>query len=977
VSGPALATIAANVPFLDALAAWWLGRAGAMPETLADGLFLLPTRRAARGLTEAFLRHSGGAPLLLPRIAALGGLDEAPLALTGGLDVPPAVSAPRRLAVLTRMILALRGAFGAPTLPDRAWLLAQALADFLDEAARAEIDLHAALPDAAAREFAAHWNVTLRFLAIVTEAWPAWLVEAGHTDIAARQIALLDAQSAAWSMAAPAYPVIAAGTTGAIPAVARLLRVVAHLPHGQVVLPGLDHALDEASWQALDDTHPQASLRALLTALDASRGDVAAWDFVPASAPGSRLDAMRLALLPAPSLQQWHSADVPPLPGVYLLSPADQQEEAAATALLLRATLEQPGATAALITPDRALAQRVTAELLRYGVVADDSAGEKLAETPPAVLLRLLAVAVAEGLRPVPLLALLKHPLAAAGLPPAECRAAARRLERAALRGPMPAPGLGGLRRSKADAAFLDRLARCLQPVLDLGITAVTADVLLRALLTAAEAIAASDSDAGAVRLWRGEDGEALAARMGNLLEAWADLPPMTVADLPGLLDAALAGEAVRSRRALRGRDGAEHPRIFIWGLLEARLQAVDTAILAGLSEGVWPPQSDPGPWVNRAMRGLIGLPSPEERVGQAAHDFVGAACSAREVILSAPRRRDGALAVPSRWLTRLQALLEGGRQTLPVHAAVAWARALDRPAGPAIPAARPMPMPPVARRPRRLRVTEIETLLRDPYAIYARHVLGLQKLAPLEESADAADYGSIVHAGLHAFFRKFDRAWPADAGRQLIGCMDEALADAELRPALGAWWRPRLHRIAGWVADAEAERRGALGRPQLIRSEQDGVWHIAGPAGPFTLTGRADRIERLFQGGIAILDYKTGTPPSDRDVEDGRAPQLPLEAAMAEAGAFGEDLVGAPVDLTYWHISGGYAPGQARALFRGKAEKLGEATQAAAGGLRALVAAFDNPGRAYLSQPHPGAAPRFSDYAQLARVAEWAAADD
>jgi len=395
------------------------------------------------------------------------------------------------------------------------------------------------------------------------------------------------------------------------------------------------------------------------------------------------------------------------------------------------------------------------------------------------------------------------------------------------------------------------------------------------------------------------------------------------------------------------------------------------------LTEGVWPGIAESGPWMNRAMRKRAGLPSPEIAVGQAAHDFVGAACAAPLVILSVPKRRDGAPAVPARWLVRLEAMLDGAGVMLPRHPATHWARALDRPDGAPRPVLPPAPSPPVALRPRRLRVTEIETWLRDPYAIYARHVLGLEKLDPLEQSADAADYGKIVHAALQSFYTQFGTAWPPRAAARLTACMDTALADAALRPALAAWWRPRLHRIAHWVAEAEVERRSRLGPLALIKPEQPGIWQLAAPAGPFTLRGRADRIERLYDGTIAILDYKTGSLPSQKDVEEGRSPQLPLEAAMVAHGAFGEELRGKPVELTYWRISGGHEPGETRQVFRKGPEQVAEEAARAAEMLGALVAAFDQPQRAYLSQPHPGAAPRYSDYVQLARVAEWAAVEE
>ncbi len=982
---PCIATIPPDTSFLDALAAWWLARTAASshdPLAPAQGMFLVPTRRAARGLAQAFLEQAGGKPLLMPRIVPLGGLDEAPLSLAGVLDLPPPVPVPQRLAVLSRLVLAMNGANGAPTEADRAWTLAAELAALLDEAARAGIDLRQALPGAAGEDFAAHWGLTLRFLSIATEAWPAWLAEHGLSDVAAHQIAMLDAQTAAWQADPPATPVIAAGTTGAIPAVARLLRLVAHLPQGMVVLPGLDLALDEESWDAMDDSHPQSSLRALLGSLQLRRGDVQDFSGISGQAgtrtsPASREETWRVALLPAASLSRWPASSALDTGGLYRIEPADQQEEAVCTALVIREALEQPGARAALVTPDRQLARRVAAELLRFGVVADDSAGEKLEEVPAAVFLRLLAEAVAEDLRPTVLLALLKHPLCAAGLSPAGCRAAARRLERDCLRGPRPGPGIEGLRSRRADKSFLDRLARCLGPLLTLAeAPAATPDRAFVALIEAAEALAATDAEPGARRLWSGEDGEALAQHLAALHEALPVLPAQRLASLPGLLEATLAGVSVRSRRSMRGRGGREHPRVFIWGLLEARLQTADLIVLGGLTEGVWPPVAESGPWMNRAMRSAVGLPSPEERVGLAAHDFTMASCAAPRVVLSAPRRRDGAPAVPSRWLVRLHAVLKGQRRELPCHPAPLWARTLDRPAGAPAPVRPPAPAPAVALRPRRLSVTEIETWLRDPYAIYARHVLRLRALDALEQSADAADYGSIVHDGLHRFLARLGLAWPDDAATQLAADMDAALDAACMRPALAVWWRPRLRRIARWAADADADRR-ADRQPTLLRSEMSGEWTFDAPAGPFTLRGRADRLERLADGTVAILDYKTGKPPGEKDVEEGRSPQLPLEAAMVQQGAFGAEVTGPVGELAFWHIPGGYEPGQATALFARKAARLAEVVHAAQESVRLLVAEFDDPLKPYLSQPAPGAAPRFSDYRRLARVAEWAAADD
>lgn len=968
-----LASIPPDAPFLDVLAKRWLGEAGGEP---SRGLILLPTRRAARALAEAFLRVCDGRPLLLPRITALGALDEAPLALAGALDLPPAIEPAHRLAALSRLILRLPEAQGGVPTADRAWMLADELARLMDEAERAEIVLRDALARAAEAEYAEHWQVTLRFLEIVTEAWPGYLSEQGLMNPAERQVRLLRAQAEAWEARAPEEPVWVAGTTGAVPAVGRLLRAVARLPNGRVVLPGLDQDLPDAVWQELDATHPQAGLRRLLSLLGASRGDVAPWG----EANSGRARTLAQAFLPAAALSAWRQPSAVDTAGLMRLQAADEQEEAVAIALVLRDALERPGARAALVTPDRALAGRVSAELLRWGVVADDSAGEELGQTPPAVFLRLLAHAVANELAPVPLLALLKHPLAAAGLPPAECRAAAREMEKAALRGPRPLPGLPGLRRAVDNAPggvkrFLRRVERCLAPTLNLaGAVVISPAAGIGALIESAEALAATDDTPGPARLWAHEEGETLAARLTEVTAAVAQLPDQPQRSLPALFDAVLEGEVVRSRRALRGHDSAgEHPRVFIWGLLEARLQAVEVVVLGGLVDGVWPPATDPGPWLSRPMRESAGLPAPEERIGQAAHDFVQAACCAPHTVLSCPRRRDGAPAVPARWLARLDAFLAGQGKSLAQHPAAAWARQLDQPAGPPRPVEPPQPRPPLGLRPRRLRVTEIQTWLEDPYAIYARHVLRLRPLKPLEQATDAADYGALVHRGLQLFLSEIGCEWPRDARQRLEDAMDRALGEARLRAALAEWWAPRLRRIADWVDAEERERRCRVA-PTRIAPEIDGEWALDVPRG-FVLRGRADRIECRPDGSLAILDYKTGIPPSQAAIDDGFAPQLPLEAAMAAAGAFGPHVCGAAAELAYWHLTGGFIPGRSRTLFRGNAAETVAAAVIASAKLRELITTFDDEQRAYLSQPHPARAPRFSDYAQLARVAEWNAA--
>ena len=793
-------------PFLETLAAGLLARLPSDdPESLARATLLLPTRRAARGLREAFLRAAGGRALLLPRMRALAGLstEEADeLALPDLLDLPPAVAPLTRQAVLASMAQRIPRRHGGPSTPEQAWLLAGELARLFDEIALEERDLDM-LEHAAAEDFAeawlarldglvpdrhaAHWQITTAVLRAAAQDWTRWLTDRGLLDIGVRRVKALAAQAAAWRNAPPGHPTIAAGigAGGTIPAAAELLRVLAAAPKGAVVLQGLPEPMGAALWEAvrLAPTHPLAGQARLLAAMGAAPGDLRPWhEPAPAGAPPDRSVLLGRALHPAEGLPSWTDRDRPrweaALAGVTRLVAADAQQEAAAIALLLRESIETPGERAALITPDRDLARRVSAELARHGITADDSAGEPLAETPAAAFLRLVGRMVAEGFAPVPLLAVLKHPLCAGGMDRTDWVVATRQLERAALRGSRPAAGLAGLRASvavvKGDAlapvaALLDALELALDGFAELPDAPARPPAdLLRAHMEAAEALAATPEMPGGLRLYAGEEGEPLARHLHDLTEALPNLPPIPPADWPDLFEAALAGPVAPSLRATRGRGDAAHPRIAILGLLEARLQSFDRVVLGALEESAWPQATDPGPWMSRPMRAAFGLPEPEARIGRVAADFLFAAAAAPQAVLSSAARRGGSPTVPARWLVRLDTFLAGQEKlALPASPAAAWAAALDAP-DVVIPCQRPAPAPPPALRPRRLTVSDAALLIADPYAFYAKRVLRLNPLKDLEEEVGAIDYGMLVHAAMAGFLRTIGTGWPGpDAARE------------------------------------------------------------------------------------------------------------------------------------------------------------------------------------------------------------------
>ncbi|GIL39940.1 double-strand break repair protein AddB [Roseiterribacter gracilis] len=945
-----------GVGFVDVLAKGLLADHRRNPLDLAATTVLLPTRRAARSLREAFLREGDAAPLLLPRMQPLGDLDSDELLLDAEstlADLPPAISPLRRRLLLAKLV-----AKREPMSPDRALALADELGSLLDEAQMHEIEF-AALNALVPVELAQHWQVTLEFLQIVTTHWPAILAAEGAIDPAERRRRVLDAQAEAWRVAPPPGPVIAAGTTGSIPAVARLLKVIAAMPRGAVVLDGVDLTLDEAAWNAIDDTHPQAGLQRLLQVLHVKRSDVRPWPDAPATPPRAQL--WSAALRPAPTTGAWRAnqfaADA--VQGLTRIDCSTHEHEADTIALLFRDQLREPGKTAMLVTPDRTLARRVATAMRRWEIELDDSGGTRLGDTPVGAFLRLLADVAAQGWAPIPLLSLLKHPLAAGGTATAAFRRDARQLERDVLRGPRPGPGAEGLQRALgAESPFVTNLAQRLG-AFDLLFAGgdVAIATLVEALIVAAELLAETDEDSGVARLWRGEDGEAAAATLDEMMTAARDLDPIAPDAFPSLLSAVLQSVTVRPRYGT-------HPRLAIYGPLEARLQSADLIVLGGLNEGTWPREASDDPWLSRGMRKALDLPLPERRIGQAAHDVATLACAPR-VVLTRGERVDARPSVPSRWLQRLDAALAAADQHVPrdlPHAR--WVSLLDLPDA-VVPCAQPAPRPPVALRPRSLSVTEIETWMRDPYAIYARHVLKLTALHEIDEEPGAADRGQFVHDALDRFVATYPDSLPPDALPQLLAMGRDAFGDALARPLVWGFWWPRFERVARWFITAETERRAAGARPR--KTEVKGTLTLSASYGDFVLRARADRVDSIG-GGIGIVDYKTGRAPPGTEIGTGFAPQLPLEAAIARAGGFKDVPAATVVELAFWRLAGGNPPGEIVTI-DGDLDALADAAR---DGLLQLIERFDRQDTPYLSQPIPSKRPRFSDYAHLARVLEW-----
>ncbi len=894
--GPRVLTIPVHRNFADALANGLIATHGRDPLGLARGMILLPNNRAVRAITDAFVRRAEPG-LLMPRLVAIGdvGSDAMGVALdpAGGEAVPAAIDPLVRRMIMARTVQQVRAETGARVDAAEALRLATELASTLDTLLAEDIPANALQKLDIAADLSLHWQKSLDLIAILLDRWPDELLRRGRVDLVTRRNILLRRQAQAWRKAPPPGFVVAAGITTSAIAVAELLRCVARLPNGMVVLPGVDLASPAEEWDAIGDrnieNHPQHHLRLLLDRMDVARSDVARWRWGDGKARQAvRARAVSNAFAPAFATSKWNtlSSSQRKLPGVRLAEFATPADEAQGIAIALREALETPARTAALITPDRMLAERVVAHLKRWGINADDSGGRPLNVTPPGTLILAVADVAITRFSPVALLSLLKHPLVMSGEGRLDWLKGVRSLD-LALRGPRPAPGLAGLdaylaggdERVRGLRATAGTWWRDVAPLFQkleaaFAVPRPAAADLLQAMRTV---IAATTGDTA----WSGPAGKAAAKLFADFSASAVDGPSDFDVDALIPMLQQLLGEI-----AVRPPQGG-HPRIAIWGLLEARLQSADLLICGGLNEGVWPTSATPDPWLAPKVRIELGLGGLDRRVGLAAHDLA-TALGGREVLLTRAKRDTRSPTISSRFVLRLAAMLGG---IVRDDRIVALVQAIDAPGGPARLATRPAPSPIAVIRPRVISVTDVDRLKADPFAFYAKAMLRLSSLDAVDAEPTAAWRGNMVHDIFDKWFR--DDALDPD---KLSARVTALFADPGMHPVTRAMWQPRLVEAIEWIAEqVEADR--FAGR-DVLESEIKGSIEIAG----VTLKGIADRIDRS-ERGLAIVDYKTGAPPSTKAVELGFSMQLGLLGLIAERGGF-DGVSGTPTTFEYWSLA-------------------------------------------------------------------------
>jgi ATP-dependent helicase/nuclease subunit B len=932
--GPRVFTMPPAVSFLDALAHALLAQLD-KPETpfaLSDAIILLPTKRAARALGQAFLDARGGTAMLLPRIRTIGDLDpdDAGLAELGeSIEAPPVIDPLARRLVLAKLIRARDVQADWSDDPVAALSAADALADLLDSAAMTgagdkPFDWAALETLVEEKELAKHWEHSTTFLKIITDLWPRFLEAQGVVDPGVRQRRGIESLIATWRESPPKGAVILAGSTGSMPVTRALMNCVARLQEGCVVLPGLDLSMAESAWDSarFDDQHPQRAMAQSLEAMGITRADVKTWP-TAIETPALRLRRVVLneALTPQEATADWPSRieSIGPeniataLEGLSLAEAATEEEEANIIAFELRHTLEETGRTAALVTPDAAIARRVAAKLARWDIAIDVSAGRPLGETPVGTFIRLVAGWAIDPADPLSLAALLGHPMTCLSLARTRVRRNAGALEASLLRGARKDKTLAALinraqnlqtdrwraLNGQTPEAVIELLTRLQSALTDAGPLTGTMNISAASLVSLCESVATSEDTKGADILWRGEAGEAAAQFLTGLITHGASFVPLEAHHLPRTLDCLMAGRVVRPR--------GTHPRLAILGPLEARLLRFDKVVLAGLDEGIWPKPPPPDPFLSRTMRAKLGLPSTDSRIGLSAHDFAQMS-SAPVVVITRAGRRNDSPAIPSRWLWRLKTLARGALGKDQADAALQtkenWRDRL-RQAEPmrTFDVARvvPAPKPPVEARPIVFSATHIETWIRDPYRTYVERILRLRALDPLGGEPNVSERGTAIHAGAE-IIGNWHVTRPEDAHEAMRAAMHTALVEAGFDGLALRTQMVRLEPTIDWLAKNEIERLDAGWRPYI---EQEGEYVVETDVGPLTIRAKSDRID-VKGDEVEIIDFKSGQPPSAQSVKVMFAAQLPVTALIVSKGGF--EVTGGPrvpVDMRHIHVSG------------------------------------------------------------------------
>ena len=961
---------------------------------LPNWTILLPTRRAARILGSILAKNSGQRTLLLPTIKPIGDIDDGRLQDDGSAaDIPLAIS--RTGQVLLMLDILKNWASKNPQTKIAAEIqasqiqslsLANSLLQLVEQIEVSETDLEQ-LSEVYNLELSEHRTALVNLLGLLKIELPQKLLQENVMGPAARRSLLIRLEANRITNLKLRGPIIAAGSTGTIPATRALLNAIAHHHQGAVVLPGLDLGMSADDWSSLGPDHPQFSLQNTISDLKIERSEI-----VSLSIGNSHRNFLSAELMrPSSTAEQWHTVlkdrteDMrKALDRLHVVKAPDRHIEASAIALILRFALETPHKTAALVTPDRDLAQRVKAELLRWDIVIDDSAGEPLHHHGITGLANTLLQSISSGLSSADLLAVLSHPDVTFGMNRVLFLKHLTNFEIAVLRSYGNENGLTAIRNSFERALEAKRTNARAHPL----VSALTDDDWLaqqkfvqtfidilaplfeKTILTGEECLTHFENTLNKLAPqvdWTLGANQDFKSLLDELQYEAKRLANSCFADVAPIILHLLREKTLQSARVT-------HPRLAIYGVLEARLVPCDIVVLGGLNEGRWPSQPDPGPWLNRPMRMLFGIPLPERDIGVSAHDFMQNLGYA-EVFLTYSQRLEGAPQIPSRWLLRLQTVIQASgisAESIEANSWVELAQTLDA-SYVQMPQSKPKPNPDVSKRPTQFSVTEVEKLIRDPYTIYVRKILRIEPLQNLAREPDAALRGTLFHEALKLWNQQQEFSLSADAHSLLLQVGAKLFEPLRNNAEISTFWWSRFKRIAEWIATEEPNFRQSLTR---VQAELSGYCEFDIAATTYKLTAKADRIDILKDGSARIIDYKSGIPPSAKAVRSGISPQLPLEAAILLLKGFPNLYSKSVAEMMYIHMTGADPAGEVNDI-SAEDQTLDAMALAQLEGFKALLSKYQNPAQPYYPRAAVQKEDDVTDFDLLSRYKEWMLAGD
>ena len=886
---------------------------------LSDITIFLPTKKSRLELADIFNKKLNGA--LLPDIKTFGDEKEeesvflppnnlAPFDLE---PLPKAISTIRRSLILSKLTQGYLKE--KPLSSSQVFALSSSLSSLIDDCHIEDVKIEN-LKNITPDNLSENWQENLEFLKIAFDVLPHILKEENLIDIALLQKIKLQRQAENLENIYKNKPIIAAGSTGSVLATAKLLKAITKLKRGVVVFPSLDISLSNETLKTLSDkktnphSHPQYVLVETLKNLGAKLGDVK--ELAPKKNT-TRTNIIRSSLALMNESANWanirkkYQDDIKTAFKDISFIGADNDELQARAIAFATYDFLIKNKSVGIISPNRNLARRISVELKRFNIEVDDSAGTPLFHTPIMRFARQVITLVKGNFSSLDLVALLQNKFTHFALSRAEINKRAQWLEYALLRGQNPKEGIDGLRialkqnlnnenpyaplklsekQGEELSDLFDRLEITLNPLIVLFSNkkikiAQFANVFERVIL---DIVKDENDDLKILQNW-----------LQNLSKEDENINlEVDVFDIESSLQSLMANISSHAKTAFNAP-------VNIWGQLEARLQNKDLMILAGLNETIWPKIADPGVWLSRNMAVELGLEPKEKRIGQAAHDFE-MALGNENVIISYAKRKGVDPIQPSRFLQRLSAFIgDEISQECQKKGDIWLEKALNIDFCENVtPALRPSPNPKKALRPKSLSVTEIETLMRSPYDIYAKYILNLKPLDPLGMKPDARNRGNIIHAIFEQFIKEKIDINSKEAFEDIMKIAKENFASLN-NPSQEILHFKRFENIAREfikfekIRDKEIKKRNA---------EVKGNWKLNGADPIFTLRGKADRIDILNNGELEILDFKTGSIPDAKDMRGFFAPQMLLEAAMAREGAFKNIIPAKIASLKYIKLS-------------------------------------------------------------------------